>query len=67
MALRKGSRGRRTVGNLFVISMLIMGASALLDLTKAGKIAPRVDKCYSLNQVPEAIRYLEQKHAGGKL
>jgi NADPH:quinone reductase-like Zn-dependent oxidoreductase len=40
---------------------------ALHDLMKAGKVKPVVDKCYSLNQVPEAIRYLEQKHDRGKV
>ena len=35
MALRKGSRGRRTVGNLFVIRMLIRGAcGSILALMK---------------------------------
>ena len=35
MALRRGSRGHRTVGNLFVISMLIMGAcGSILALMK---------------------------------
>lgn len=41
--------------------------AALHDLMEAGKIEPVLDKRYSLSQVPEAIRYLEQKHAGGKV
>ena len=41
--------------------------SALLDWMKAGKRTPVGDKCYNLNQVPEAIRYLEQKPARGKV
>jgi NADPH:quinone reductase-like Zn-dependent oxidoreductase len=34
---------------------------------KAGKVKPVIDKRYSLREVPEAIRYLEEKHARGKV
>jgi NADPH:quinone reductase-like Zn-dependent oxidoreductase len=37
------------------------------DLMKAGKVKPVIDKHYSLSEVPEAIRYLEEKHARGKV
>lgn len=37
------------------------------DLMKAGKVKPVIDKRYSLSEVPEAIRYLEQGHARGKV
>ena len=37
------------------------------DLMKAGKVTPVIDKTYRLSEVPEAIRYLEQKHARGKV
>jgi NADPH:quinone reductase-like Zn-dependent oxidoreductase len=37
------------------------------DLMKAGKVKPVIDKRYRLSQVPEAIRYLEEKHARGKV
>jgi NADPH:quinone reductase-like Zn-dependent oxidoreductase len=33
----------------------------------SGKVTPVLDKSYSLNQTAEAIRYLEQKHARGKV
>jgi NADPH:quinone reductase-like Zn-dependent oxidoreductase len=36
-------------------------------LMKAGKVTPVVDKRYSLSEVPEAIRYLEEGHARGKV
>jgi NADPH:quinone reductase-like Zn-dependent oxidoreductase len=39
----------------------------LRDLMKAGKVKPVVDRCYSLTEVPEAIRYLQQRHARGKV
>jgi NADPH:quinone reductase-like Zn-dependent oxidoreductase len=37
------------------------------DLMKAGKVTPVIDKRYPLSEVPEAIRYLEQGHARGKV
>jgi D-arabinose 1-dehydrogenase-like Zn-dependent alcohol dehydrogenase len=39
----------------------------LHDLMKTGKIAPVIDKCYTLREVPDAIRYLEVGHARGKV
>jgi NADPH:quinone reductase-like Zn-dependent oxidoreductase len=39
----------------------------LHELLKTGKVTPVIDKCYSLSQVPEAIRHLEGKHARGKI
>ncbi|NEQ82449.1 MAG: zinc-binding dehydrogenase, partial [Moorea sp. SIO2I5] len=36
-------------------------------LLETGKIAPVIDRRYSLRDVPEAIRYLEQGHARGKV
>jgi NADPH:quinone reductase-like Zn-dependent oxidoreductase len=37
------------------------------ELFEAGKIAPVLDRCYPLSQVAEAIRYLEEGHAKGKV
>jgi NADPH:quinone reductase-like Zn-dependent oxidoreductase len=42
--------------------LVIMG-----ELIEAGKVTPVIDRCYSLNEAPEAIRYLEQGHARGKV
>jgi NADPH:quinone reductase-like Zn-dependent oxidoreductase len=36
-------------------------------LMKAGKVTPVIDKRYRLSDVPEAIRYLEEGHARGKV
>ena len=40
---------------------------ALKELIEAGKLTPVIDNTYSLSEVPEAIRYLEQGHARGKV
>jgi len=37
------------------------------ELMATGKITPVIDRQYSLNEVPEAIRYLEEGHARGKV
>jgi NADPH:quinone reductase-like Zn-dependent oxidoreductase len=37
------------------------------ELMAAGKVTPVIDKCYRLSEVPEAIRYLEEGHARGKV
>jgi NADPH:quinone reductase-like Zn-dependent oxidoreductase len=37
------------------------------ELIAAGKVTPVIDRRYPLNEVPEAIRYLEAGHARGKV
>jgi NADPH:quinone reductase-like Zn-dependent oxidoreductase len=39
----------------------------LEELYKAGKVKPVIDKSYPLSEVPEALRYLEEGHAQGKI
>lgn len=39
----------------------------LKELIEAGKLAPVVDRTYPLADAPQAIRYLEQGHARGKV
>ena len=37
------------------------------ELLVAGKVAPVIDRRYPLGKVAEAIRYLEEGHAQGKV
>jgi len=37
------------------------------ELMATGKVTPVLDKRYRLSEVPEAIRYLEEGHARGKV
>lgn len=37
------------------------------ELLEAGKVVPVIDRRYTLSEVPEAIRYLEEGHAKGKV
>jgi NADPH:quinone reductase-like Zn-dependent oxidoreductase len=39
----------------------------IVELMAAGKLTPVIDRRYGLNDVPEAIRYLEAGHARGKV
>jgi len=39
----------------------------LAELFEAGKVVPVIDKRYPLSELPEALRYLEEGHALGKV
>jgi NADPH:quinone reductase-like Zn-dependent oxidoreductase len=39
----------------------------LKDLIEAGKLTPVIDRTFPLREAPQAIRYLEQGHARGKV
>jgi NADPH:quinone reductase-like Zn-dependent oxidoreductase len=39
----------------------------LKELIEAGKVTPVIDRTYPLSEVPQAIRYLEEGHARGKV
>ncbi|MBV8707562.1 MAG: NAD(P)-dependent alcohol dehydrogenase [Acidobacteriaceae bacterium] len=45
----------------------IKDLTILRDLMEAGKVMPVIDRRYCLSEVPEAIRYLEEGHARGKV
>ncbi|HEX9363356.1 MAG TPA: NAD(P)-dependent alcohol dehydrogenase [Candidatus Dormibacteraeota bacterium] len=40
---------------------------ALKELIEAGKVTPVIDRTYPLSQAPEAIRYVAEGHARGKV
>ncbi len=37
------------------------------DMMQSGKLKPVIDRTYKLSELPEAIRYLEEGHARGKV
>ena len=39
----------------------------LKEFLEAGKVTPVIDRTYPLSETPEAIRYLEEGHARGKV
>ncbi len=61
---RKGSRKMASMGIAKVEQKDLVYLGELLE---AGTIAPVIDRSYPLNEVPEAIRYVEEKHAQGKV
>ena len=40
---------------------------ALVELVEAGRVMPVIDRTYPLIEAPDAIRYLEEGHARGKV
>jgi NADPH:quinone reductase-like Zn-dependent oxidoreductase len=40
---------------------------ALTKLIESGKLTPMIDRTYPLSEAPEAIRYLQEGHARGKI
>jgi NADPH:quinone reductase-like Zn-dependent oxidoreductase len=43
------------------------GLAFIKDLLEAGKVVPIIDRLYPLSKVPEALRYLGEGHAQGKV
>jgi NADPH:quinone reductase-like Zn-dependent oxidoreductase len=40
---------------------------AVKELLETGEVTPVIDRCYTLSEVPEALRYIGQGHARGKV
>jgi NADPH:quinone reductase-like Zn-dependent oxidoreductase len=51
----------------FIAKLNKQDLTLLSELMATGKVTPVIDRCYSLNQTPEAIRYLSEHHARGKI
>jgi NADPH:quinone reductase-like Zn-dependent oxidoreductase len=51
----------------FIAEITKEDLTIMRDLMESGKVTPVVDKTYPLNQTADAIRYLEQGHARGKV
>ena len=41
--------------------------NVLRDLMQSGKVAPVIDRTYKMNQTVDAVRYMEEGHARGKV
>ena len=39
----------------------------LRELVQSGKLAPAIERTFSLSEVPAAIRYVEEGHVRGKV
>jgi NADPH:quinone reductase-like Zn-dependent oxidoreductase len=58
-------KGRRLVS--FIASVKQPDLAFLKELLEAGKIVPVIDRKYPLSDTPQAIRYVEEGHARGKV
>jgi NADPH:quinone reductase-like Zn-dependent oxidoreductase len=53
---------------VFYIAKLTKGDfNVLRDLMEAGKVTPVIDRTYNLNQTVDAVHYMEEGHAHGKV
>jgi NADPH:quinone reductase-like Zn-dependent oxidoreductase len=57
----------QTIVAFFVAKASQADLTVMRELLKTGKVTPVIDRRYPLNEVPEAIRYLETGHARGKV
>ena len=58
--------GRKKMGSMFG-NPTQKDYSFLIDLFEAGKVVPVIDRRFTLSEVAEALRYLEEGHARGKV
>jgi NADPH:quinone reductase-like Zn-dependent oxidoreductase len=60
-------RGDKKLGNMGIAKVDQEDLVTLGELLEAGKIAPVIDASYPLSRTAEAFRYVEDKHAQGKV
>jgi NADPH:quinone reductase-like Zn-dependent oxidoreductase len=58
--------GSKKMGNLLAKPNTV-DLTFMKELLEAGKVKPVIDRRYPLSEVPEALRYLEEGHAQGKV
>jgi NADPH:quinone reductase-like Zn-dependent oxidoreductase len=51
----------------FIAAVRVDDLDALTVLIEAGKLRPAIDRTYPLEQVPDALRYVESGQARGKV
>jgi NADPH:quinone reductase-like Zn-dependent oxidoreductase len=59
--------GSQTVVTLFLAKLNKEDMAFLQELLETEKVKPVIDRTYPLSETPEAIRYLEEGHARGKV
>ena len=57
----------RKKARFFTASINRKNLTFLKDLVETGKITPVIDRRYPLSGAADALRYLEQRHAQGKV
>lgn len=64
LVTRKGGKQIRMMGRTKVIQEDLIFLARLLE---EGKITPVIDRSYPLSEIVEAFRYVEERHAQGKI
>jgi NADPH:quinone reductase-like Zn-dependent oxidoreductase len=59
--------GGKKMGSMGIAKVNQEDLVTLGELLHAGKIVPVIDRSYPLSEIAEAIRYVEEKHAQGKV
>jgi NADPH:quinone reductase-like Zn-dependent oxidoreductase len=59
--------GNQKMGSMGVAKPNKKDLAAIKELLEDGKVKPVIDRCYPLDQTADAIRYLEEGHAQGKV
>ena len=57
----------RQQGSMYLASLNNKDLVVLKELIEAGKVTPVIDRTYPLSETPEAIGYVEEGHAQGKV
>ena len=58
--------GRKKM-RFFIANINQQDLGLLKNLLETGKVVPVIDRCYPLSRAAEALSYLEEKHAKGKI
>jgi NADPH:quinone reductase-like Zn-dependent oxidoreductase len=64
---RRSKAGGKQVGLMPTMKPNNKDLVFMKELLEAGKVVPVIDRCYTLSETAEAIRYLEAGHAKGKV
>ena len=59
--------GSKKMGSLGVVKPTQEDLVLVKELLEAGKVVPVIDRRYPLSEVPDALRYLGEGHARGKV
>jgi NADPH:quinone reductase-like Zn-dependent oxidoreductase len=60
-------KGGQRLGSMGIAKVNQEDLIFLGELLEAGKLAPVIDRCYPLDELAEAMRYVEDTHAQGKV
>jgi NADPH:quinone reductase-like Zn-dependent oxidoreductase len=67
VSVRLASVGGSQKVVLFIAKMNKADLVVLQELLETGRVTPVIDRRYELSEVPEALRYLRERHANGKI